>query len=52
VFVSVLLEPVTLTVPPPVAVNAALVPVETVMVEPVLLVNETPAPEVTLSVPA
>src|SRR5215213_7325335 len=55
---SVLVAPVTVTVPPPVAAKAALAPVERVtppvkeIVEPVLLDNETPPPEVTLSVPA
>jgi len=58
VVASVLLAPVTVTVPPPVAAKAALVPVESVrppekaIVEPVLLDNETPAPEVTFIVPA
>src|SRR4051812_48127278 len=58
VVVSVLVVPVTVTVPPPVAVKAPLAPVERVtppvkvIVEPVLFVSETPAPEVTLSVPA
>src|SRR5215218_3301868 len=57
VVVSVLAAPVTVTVPPPVAANAALVPVERVIVlvkdivEPVLPVRESPAPDVTLSVP-
>jgi hypothetical protein len=50
-------EPVTLTVPPPVAENAALAAVLSVsvppneIVDPVLLLSETPAPEVTLRVP-
>src|SRR3954468_9354435 len=57
VVASVLVAPVTVTVPPPVAAKAAFAPVDNVsvfekdIVEPVLLVNETPAPEVTLSVP-
>ena len=49
----------TFTVPPPVAVNAALAPVDSVMpplkvnVDAALLpVSETPAPDVTLSEPA
>ena len=57
VVVSVFVKPVTLTVPPPVALKAAFAPVESVsvppklIVEPVLFVSDTPAPEVTLSIP-
>ena len=49
----------TLTVPPPVAVNAAFAPVDSVMpplkvkvAAALLPVSETPAPDVTLSEPA
>src|SRR4051812_7469557 len=53
----VLLAPVAVTVPPPVAVKAGSEPVLSVsapvkaIVEPVLLVSETPTPEVTFIVP-
>jgi hypothetical protein len=57
VVVRVLAVSVDVTVPPPVATKAGLVPVLSVrvpvkpIVEPVLLVSETPAPEVTFIVP-
>src|SRR5829696_1451846 len=57
VVASVLDEPVDVTVPPPVATKAAFAPVLRVsapvneIVEPVLLVSETPEPEVAFSVP-
>src|SRR3954452_3365669 len=57
VVVSVFAVAVTVMVPPPAALKAAFAPVERVsvlvkvIVEPVLLDKEIPAPEVTLSVP-
>src|SRR5829696_1630877 len=58
VVVSVLAVSVAVTVPPPVAAKAGFVPVLRVkvalnpIVEPALLLNDTPLPEVTLRVPA